>query len=63
MKSQKYNAGETTDLSISIDKNVAATAARMADSKGSDVSEIIVIALKRYIASHAELEGKVPRLG
>ena len=63
MKSQKYNTGELKELTINIEKQVAETVLSMAEVKGTDVNEIIVIALKRFIASHAELEGKVPKLG
>ena len=63
MKSQKYNDGELKELTVNIDKGVAETVISMAKVKGSDVDDIIVIALKRYIAGHAELEGKVPKLG
>jgi len=61
MKSQKYNQGLVKELKVAIDKKIAETVQLMAKNKGTDINEIITIALKRYIASHAELEGKVPQ--
>ena len=62
MKTQKHNQGELKTLSVKIEKDVADTVEKMAKNAGIPVDELVVIALKRYKSSHAELEGKLPRL-
>ena len=49
-------------LNINIESNVVESIEAMAKAAGVSVDEIVVIALKRYRSSHAELEGKAPSL-
>ena len=62
MKSQIHNNGELKNLNINIESNVVESIEAMAKAAGVSVDEIVVIALKRYRSSHAELEGKAPSL-
>jgi len=62
MKSQKHNKGELKKLSVSIEKDVVDSVEQMAKNSGLSMDEIVVIALKRYRASHSELEGRNPIL-
>jgi len=60
MKTQKHNKGKLKKLTVSIEEGVVSSIERMAQNSPLSVDEIVVIALKRFRASHAELEGKIP---
>lgn len=62
MKSQEHNKGELKELTVKIEKDICETIERMAENGGMSVDDLVVIALKRYRSSHAELEGRVPKL-
>lgn len=62
MKTQVHNQGELKELKVMIEQAVVESIQRMADRSQMSVDEIVVIALKRFRASHAELEGKAPKL-
>ena len=62
MKSQEHNKGELKELTVKIEKNIVEIIERMAENGGMSVDDLVVIALKRYRSSHAELEGKAPKL-
>ena len=61
MRSQEHNKGELRELKVSIEKNVVDSVETMARNGKISVAELVVIALKRYRASHGALEGKTPR--
>lgn len=61
MKSQAHNTGDLRELKVNIEKEVVDSVEKMAKVGGISVDEIVVIALKRYRSSHAELEGKIPK--
>ncbi len=62
MRTQKHNQGELKTLSVKIEKDVVETVEKMAKNAGIPVDELVVVALKRFKSSHAELENKVPKL-
>jgi len=62
MKSQKHNTGELKTLTVQIEKDVVESLERMSQYSGMPLNDIVVIALKRYRASHSEMEGKNPNL-
>ncbi len=62
MKSQEHNKGELVELKVNIEKEVFEAVSKMSDNSGISVDEIVVVALKRYRSSHADYEGKVPKL-
>ena len=60
MKTQKHNQGPLKDLKVKIEEDVYESLLRMADNSELTIDEIVVISLKRFRASHAELLGKAP---
>lgn len=62
MKTQKHNQGNLKELVVNIEESVVESILQMAESSQMSVDDIVVIALKRFRASHAELEGKAPKL-
>jgi len=62
MKTQKHNQGNLKELTVNIEESVVDSIVQMSESSKMSVDDIVVIALKRFRASHAELEGKVPKL-
>lgn len=58
MKSQKHNGGELKELTVNIEKNVVESLMRMSKGSGISVDDLVVIALKRFRASHSDYEGK-----
>ncbi len=61
MKGQLHNQGELKEVKVKIEKDVAEAIERMAQNSNSSLDEIVVIALKRFRASHSDLEGKVKK--
>ena len=62
MKTQKHNQGSLKELTVNIEEAVVDSILQMAQSSEMSIDDIVVIALKRFRASHAELEGKAPKL-
>ena len=62
MKTQKHNQGNLKELTVNIEEAVVDSILQMAQSSQMSIDDIVVIALKRFRASHAELEGKTPKL-
>lgn len=62
MKTQKHNQGNLKELTVNIEESVVDSIVQMSESSKMSVDDIVVIALKRFRASHAELEGKAPKL-
>ena len=58
MKSQAHNQGELKGLSVSIEKDVVDSFEQMANNSGISIDELVVIALKRFRASHSDYLGK-----
>jgi metal-responsive CopG/Arc/MetJ family transcriptional regulator len=62
LKSQKHNTGELTELTVKIEKEVVDSIDKMSLNSGISRDELVVIALKRFRASHADYEGTTPRI-
>ena len=60
MKSQEHNKGELSELNVKIERKVVEAIQRMADNSELPVDELVVIALKRFWASHSDYYGKIP---
>ena len=60
MKTQKHNSGKLKKLAVNIEESVVVSIQHMSENSSLSVDDIVVIALKRFRASHAELEGKAP---
>lgn len=60
MKTQKHNSGKLKKLTVNIEEAVVKSIESMSENSTLSVDDIVVIALKRFRASHAELEGKAP---
>lgn len=62
MKSQKHNQGELKKLAVEIEKEVVESLEKMASTSGIPMEDLVVIALKRFRASHGDYTGKTPKL-
>jgi fructose-1,6-bisphosphatase/sedoheptulose 1,7-bisphosphatase-like protein len=60
MKTQKHNQGDLEELTVKIEKNVVESLKTMSQNSQLSVDEIVVIALKRFRASHSDYMGKIP---
>lgn len=60
MKTQEHNKGDLRELKVNIEKQVVEVVEKMAKNSGMSIDEIVVIALKRFRASHADYEGVEP---
>ena len=58
MKTQKHNEGELKELKVNIEKDIVDAVAVMAENSHLSVEDIVVIALKRFRASHNDYMGK-----
>jgi len=56
MKSQEHNLGELKELNVKIEKDVVESFERMSENTGYKFEDLVVIALKRYRASHSDFE-------
>ncbi len=52
MKTQVHNEGELQEIKVKIEKKVAQDLEIMSKNSGIKVEDIVVIALKRFRASH-----------
>lgn len=62
MKSQEHNQCELADLKVKIEKDMVESLKIMAKNSGMSVDEIVIIALKRFRASHADYMGVAPKM-
>ena len=62
MKTQKYNEGILRELNVSIEEEVLNTLERMSKNTGMPLADLVVIALKRYCASHSDYDNSAPPL-
>ncbi len=60
MKSQKHNQGDVKEISVKIETKVAEDLELMSKNTGMPVADIVVIALKRFRASHLDYLKQVP---
>ena len=61
MKSQKHNQGELAELAVKIEKSIVESLDVMSSKSDLTKDEIVVIALKRFISSHADYMGASPK--
>ncbi len=61
MKSQKHNQGELKELKVKIEKDIVESFEGMAKTSGLPIEDLVVIALKRFKASHGDYTGKTPK--
>lgn len=60
MKSQKHNQGDLKEVTVKIETKVAEDLELMSKNTGLPVSDIVVIALKRFRSSHLDYLKQVP---
>jgi hypothetical protein len=60
MKSQKHNEGQLKEVTVKIEEQVAKDLELMSKNTGMPVSDIVVIALKRFRSSHLDYMKLVP---
>lgn len=61
MKSQQHNNGELKELTVNIEKSVVDSLEIMSKNSNLSIDDIVVIALKRFRASHSDYMGFEPR--
>ena len=59
MKSQEYNKGELENLNVNIEKDVFESFKSMANNTGYTLDDLVVIAMRRFRASHSDYERKL----
>lgn len=59
MKSQEYNKGELANLTVNIEKDVVESFKAMVDNTGYTLDDLVVIAMRRFRASHSDYEKKL----
>jgi fructose-1,6-bisphosphatase/sedoheptulose 1,7-bisphosphatase-like protein len=62
MKSQKHNQADLKELKVKIEKDVVESLENMASNSGIPIEDLVVIALKRFRASHGDYTGRTPKL-
>ena len=62
MKSQKHNDGELKTLNVEIEKDVVECFEKMSRKSNLPIEELVVIALKRFRASHSDYMENEPDL-
>lgn len=62
MKSQKHNTGELKTLTVKIESEVVDHFEKMANKSNLPLEELVVIALKRFRASHSDYMETEPNL-
>lgn len=60
MKSQKQNQGDLKEVTVKMEAKVVEDLELMAKNTGMPVSDIVVIALKRFRSSHLDYLKQVP---
>lgn len=61
MKTQKHNQGDLQELKVMIEKEIAEAVEIMSKNSGLTPADIVVIALKRFRASHTDYLRSTPR--
>lgn len=62
MKTQKYNVGELAVFSVEIEQKLIESIKKMSEKSGININDIVTVALKRFKASHTELENQTPEM-
>ena len=63
MRTQEHNKGELKGLNVRIEKSIVETLERMSECTNISMDELVVIALKRFCASHSDYDNKTPTVG
>jgi hypothetical protein len=58
LKTQEHNKSELKELNVNVEKDVVEAFERMSSNTGYSLDDLVVIALKRFRASHSDFEGK-----
>lgn len=61
MRSQVHNEGQLSELKVEIEKQVVADYAIMVENSDYSLNDLVVIALKRFRASHCDLLKSQPK--
>lgn len=62
MKGQLHNQGELKELNVKIEATIVDAFQNMVETTGYPLDELVVIALKRFRASHSDYERKTLKL-
>ena len=62
MRTQEHNKGELKELKVCIEKDIVETIERMSQHTGITMDELVVVALKRFCASHSDYDNTAPTL-
>lgn len=57
MRTQEYNKGELQELNVKIEKEVFDSFEVMAENSDYNMAELVVIAMRRFRASHSDYMG------
>jgi hypothetical protein len=60
MKSQKHNEGELKEIKVKIEKNVVDDFEKMVSNTKIPMEDLVVVAMKRFRASHNDYLQLVP---
>lgn len=60
MKSQKHNQGELKELTVKIEKKVVEDLELMMKNTNIPISDLVVVALKRFRSSHTDYLKQTP---
>ena len=60
MKSQKHNEGELKEIKVKVEKNVVDDFEKMVANTKIPMQDLVVVALKRFRASHNDYLQLVP---
>ncbi len=61
MKSQKHNEGELKELTVKIEKQVVEDFEKMVKNTNMPMSDLVVIAMKRFCHSHYDYLKLAPK--
>lgn len=63
MKNQVHNQGDLKELKVEIETQVLESFERMSENTGVPVADLVVIAMKRFRASHSDWDAqKAPKV-
>ena len=63
MRTQEHNKGKLKELKVKIEKDIVETLERMSRHTDISLDDLVVIALKRFCASHSDYDNKTPLVG
>ena len=63
MRTQEHNKGKLKELRVQIEEDIVDTLERMSTHTDISMDDLVVVALKRFCASHSDYDNKTPLLG